>query len=377
MTSPQCQPLEIVGKASLSLKVVLQPLFEEGWSPLRQGMPKLFEKATLWLKGLAGLSDDETIELPLVVKECLKDFRKFQASTGALAELKEDSETKLSAVSRSAEVKFQALAREVQSKPLDEAELYLKQRKHIIEEWVGKHQKLLEERFEKTMERHNNIRDSFEERVTDLVNIAHQEHCDNKVVCTRCIPEDAQGDLLKELEAELSQTLLDKAEPMEESKETKVPSAPEGTCTEAFLKIQTAITDAFAGSNVPAATRHAASLAMVNSLKSALSVGEKNDDEEPPKKPIVEKDQVPPTVEVPPTVAGTLHTELQRSDTTGLNRGSTSDIEAAELERDAVVMPNGVTLYRTPKGKLETYEERQKRLAHNMYMKFSRTFESY
>ena len=372
MTSPQCEPLDI-SKASLSLKIVLQPLFEEGWSPLRQGMPKLFEKATLWLKGLAGLSDAETTDLPLVVKECLEDFRKLQASTAAVVEHKQDSETKLSAVSKSAEVKFQVLARQVQSKPLDEAELYLKQRKQIIEEWVGNHQKMIEESLEKTQERHNHIRDSFEDKVTELVNIAHQEHCDAKVVCTRCVPEDAQGDLLKELEAELSQTLLmDKVEPMEISQEAKVPAAPQGTCTEAFLKIQTAITDAFAGSNVPTATQHAASLAMVECLKSALSVEKKNDEEpEPPKPPIVENDQAPPTV------AGTLHTELQRADTTGLHRGSTSDIEAEELERDAVVLPNGITMYRTPKGKLETYEERQKRLAHNMYMKFSRTFESY
>ena len=363
MTSPQYQPLEI---GNISLKVVLQPLFEQGWSPLKYGMHTLFEKATLWLKGLAGLSGEEVAGLPPVVVECLKDFRKLQASTVSLAEYQQDAQTKLSAVSKSAEVKFQMVAREVQGQPLDEAELYLKQRKHIIEEWVAKHQTMLEEEMEKTQERHNHIRDTFEEKVTELVNIAHQEYCDTKAVCTRCIPEVAQGALLKDLEAELAQTLLDKA--MEDSKDTKVPTAPEGTCTEAFLKIQAAITDAFTGSGVPTATQEAASLAMAESLKSALSL-EKKPDEEPPKPKIVE-DPAPATVQ-------TLQTELQRSDTTRLNRGSTSDLENAELENAKVEMPDGSILYRAPKGKLETYDERQKRLGHNMYMKFSRTFESY
>ena len=48
--------------------------------------------------------------------------------------------------------------------------------------------------------------------------------------------------------------------------------------------------------------------------------------------------------------------------------------EAHEESEDAVLQPDGTYLYKGPKGRLETWKERQQRLAHNQRMCFNRSF---
>ena len=69
--------------------------------------------------------------------------------------------------------------------------------------------------------------------------------------------------------------------------------------------------------------------------------------------------------------------ELQRKDTSqrGVNRQTTRELEEEELQKCAVLMEDGTYMYKTKRGKLETLEEREKRLSHNSYVSFSRSFE--
>ena len=67
--------------------------------------------------------------------------------------------------------------------------------------------------------------------------------------------------------------------------------------------------------------------------------------------------------------------ELQRKDTTQFLRANTSELEAEELEKCAVLQDDGTYKYMNKRGKLETLEEREKRLAHNSYVSFSRSFD--
>ena len=59
-----------------------------------------------------------------------------------------------------------------------------------------------------------------------------------------------------------------------------------------------------------------------------------------------------------------------------LKRKDTARLEQEELEKCKVTMQDGSVLYVNSKGKLETLEERQKRLSHNSYVAFQRSLES-
>lgn len=58
-----------------------------------------------------------------------------------------------------------------------------------------------------------------------------------------------------------------------------------------------------------------------------------------------------------------------------LGRANTRDLESEELAKCAVPQEDGTILYMNKKGKLETLDEREKRLAHNSYVAFSRSFD--
>ena len=359
--SPQVAPPLDVGNSSLSLKVVLDPLFQQGWSPLKYGMHRLFEEATRWLKGLDALPKDQLNGLPPIVDDALKSLQKLKCTTGELEACKKQNLEKFSAINKSAEVMFQKIVKEVEGQPLDKAEEYLQRRRPVIEKWLQKHQVALEELFDQKEDIHNHAREAFEQQVGELVNIAHAEYSDNRAIQTASIPEIPPEELLKDLENELALTLTTTEPPAVapgKSSDQDV-AAPAGSCTEAFMKVQAAVSQAVVGTALEGVQD-----AVMKGFKVALdgSDGLGAKQPEPPKAP--EKVSEPT-----PLVTQAVGAEFKRGDTTQL--------EEEELQRCAVVMPDGSTMYRTPKGKFETYEERVKRLGHNMYMKFSRTFESY
>lgn len=52
------------------------------------------------------------------------------------------------------------------------------------------------------------------------------------------------------------------------------------------------------------------------------------------------------------------------------------EADAANDDPDARLQPDGTVLYAKKNGQLETYHERQRRLAHNTRMVFNRSFQS-
>ena len=77
------------------------------------------------------------------------------------------------------------------------------------------------------------------------------------------------------------------------------------------------------------------------------------------------------------SAAKAVELELRRKDTSqlALGRANTRDLESEELAKCAVPQEDGTILYMNKKGKLETLDEREKRLAHNSYVAFSRSFD--
>ena len=49
-------------------------------------------------------------------------------------------------------------------------------------------------------------------------------------------------------------------------------------------------------------------------------------------------------------------------------------VQQHEGDEDAVLQPDGTYLYKGPKGRLETWNQREARLAHNQKMVFHRSF---
>ena len=85
--------------------------------------------------------------------------------------------------------------------------------------------------------------------------------------------------------------------------------------------------------------------------------------------------------DVSPEAAGAtldaVSAELKRQDTSQrlLTRACSKELEEEELRKVAVKMEDGSFMYRNSKGKLETLEERQKRVEHNSYVSFTRSFD--
>ena len=379
-----CSPdhkLEI-SNTSLALKVVLHPLFQEGWDPNQFGMHKLVERATLWLKGIHGLQQsqpNEQVDLPGNVQDALQSFQGLQDSISNMEKNKQQHQSKMSIVTKAAEGKFQKLVRDIKQKQqveqldLETAQQQLKVNKQVIEDWATQYQQKLLEEMESLEKAHATLLEVFEKKVRDLVKLAHQEF--SEADSSRVGGMDGfEKDLLKELEEELSITLsksiLDGV-PLKPLDKEVEPLAPEGTVTGAYAKVSQAIGEALKGTSLEDSAKEA----VFDAFKAAM---------DKPSKPTASPTppSLPPT-EVPkvtaPPAAVALRDELKRGDTTtvgNLGRGSTSDLEDADLASAAVQMPDGSIMYRSAKGKLETLEQRVKRLGHNRYMQFTRTFES-
>ena len=382
-------PLEIT-KCSLSLKVVLLPLIEEGWDPDNYGMHKLFESATGWLKGLSMLPPGSMSTLSPPVEGALQMLMDFERSIKDLELLKKTGQNKMACVSRAAEGRFrQAVQTLASTEAPDVAETKLQKQKAVIENWAGKLRQEICDALSEAEAKHESLRQAFESEVQGMVRLAHKEVVADIAAKKEAAKVDGElfnqdDELIMELEKELvSQLNLgDTRQEVPSAESAKIPEAPKapeaeipkGSVTEAFCKVQAAIQDAMKGTDV----EHAVG-AVMQSFKNALNEGPKDSvmPEAPqPVQPPPEGVQtaVPPP-EGHPVLEG-LKSELRRGDTT-INRGSTSDLEQEELELAAVIMPDGSTMYRTSKGKLETLEQRRKRIGHNSYVKFSRTFDSY
>ena len=149
------------------------------------------------------------------------------------------------------------------------------------------------------------------------------------------------------------------------------PSNVPPTATEAFAELQDLVNGKFTTA-LPAAVRAKLLEQFHVTLKGSFeTVGDGDAKPEVPAVEATPATQVPAPVDPksmePPAATearlGAVAAEFQRKDTSQM---------ASDEDH---VMVDGVVMYRTAKGKLETLEQRNKRLAHNLYVKFSRSFD--
>ena len=412
---------------SVSLNSVLFSLFEEGWDPDNFGLHHLESATVLWLKGLDLVPDVVKQAMPEVVTGALQVFAKMKDSSKRLEKAKEVSTNTCNAASKTAEVKFQSFLSGIVETSSDQehATVLLQQRKKVLESWVQKCHQEAQSSVETIEKQHGEVRDELSTVVKGLVRASHCEFKDNIAKAADATLDDAEQDeLMKELDAELAKFTMGSDQ---DDQHQLVPAAdntikadqandgnngmkdqdmPSGTVTEAYMKMKEAIDAVAAQSNIPEEIREALVGSVHQCVKKALDPSEEEEQEkQPEKKPEGKEPEVPgknsqepagpepskaEAVEVPDPGASVVAEEpkggaatvraveavLQRQDTSQMRRGDTSDLEAEELEKCKVILEDGSVRYQTKRGKLETLEEREKRLGHNSYMQFSRSFES-
>lgn len=412
--SPESLPLE--NGAPLSLRVCLQRLFEQGWKPdiTSCGAARLVEETVLWLKSLQKATVPGQ-ELSEVVQDLLHSFNKMVASTKEVEELRSMCEKKTDIANTTVEGRYQEAVEAAKALPPLEAERVINTKKQMLETWLGKTVELLKLEFDKLSARHVSIREQFEAKVLDVVTLAYDEYQDGKVKQVEVEgKEKEQESLGASLDAELELAFANLS-----LRTQPVPDSKQPTATEAFEALQQAVGDTLAKTSVPDALKehvvagiqdifttafqppkvapqspqpplrrgNAADLGQPHpaNVQAPASASGRNDKD--PKVPREEGGQgadaaktapmptVPPKTQVfegGPAVA--VSEQRLAAMSLQFERKDTSELEKSENEKGAVNI-DGTMYYITPKGKLETREARDKRLAHNSYVKFSRSFD--
>ena len=356
MCSPEHVPTA-ESKSALSLRMVLTPLFHQGWSPLRQGMFKLGEEAVLYLKGL-DMDKADTSELPVVLQDAVGAMRKMRHLTENLEAVKEKTQKRLAAISKCAESKYMAVADDPTG---------LQKRK--IEGWMLRQHADLQKQVETAEEVQLAARDVFESMVDELINAAHVEFMSAPPPLDEVKVEVDLEKLEMELDLALELEIQDHDQKCkEEEPSQRHPAAPAAPAAGKEME--------------PEQATRASGPGGVDALNNAPSTvvelpGPSNGN----------------VVPEPSNAAGNLHEneqsqaarlagdvcrDLARKDTSQrLARGNTQEMEDEALARCRVELPDGSVKYRNPKGNLESYEQRLKRVGHNEYMRFSRSIDSH
>lgn len=421
---------DLVRDSSLSLNMALLPYFERGWDPEKFGRYKLEEATVSWLKGLNTIPLKERQTMPEVVADALVAFQELRTSSEELEKAKANADKVNSAAAKTAEVKFQTyLAEMLQSaKDQDAVKEELQSRKKLLESWVNQCREKGEMSVEKREAVHAEVRSAFENLVVGLVLSSHKEFKEKKLQAASARDDD----LIAELEAELLMCIDTpnsagpqrddvptsqheggeptpcpdlalpggKTVPAEEATET-----PPMMITNTYEAMKLAIDNVVAQSHIPDEVRNALVGSVQNLVKNALEGGhapvpvpnastptqplpdgQPMDHGSPPapaagEVPTVDLAKDEPEVKKAdgsaPSGVEAVSKELQRKDTTQNQffRANTRELEADELQKCAVLMDDGTYKYMNKRGKLESLEEREKRLAHNSYVAFSRSFE--
>ena len=409
----------------MSLKVCLQSLFDKGWSPEpgKCGMYRLLEESVVWLKSMVK-SQPTTMEFPDLLKELLIDFENFSTSTCYLDKYREHR------------AKLMASARATVEHRMKEAsglgDEMFKKRKAALETWLSGKEVEVKEREDDLELHQSSLRCIFENKIQEVIHLAFRDWQEGK---TKPMDIDFNNDdFLKELDAELEaglnmnpekdqntpkgdesmQTNLEKTEPVHKrlveqgtmGEKPKIPTltekpdqTPEQT-TSATKPVEEEGSKT-GGDNSVEPHQHRVIIPKgfdvkqvhrkVNIFDRDVCKGIKWSPEGgetvagspatpvvPAAAPATDENTMPATGEsaAPANPLDAPARGLRRANamTSEFRRMDTSDIEAEDLERIKVIV-DGVVMYKKPKGGLETWDEREKRLGHNSYMRFSRSFD--
>ena len=302
------------------------------------------------------------MDLPHVVMKALDVCSKLKASNLKLEAAKAAAKKRNNEAAKAAEAKFQSMVSELEAKQtemLEPARKALEGRKQLLETWVASIFAKSEEDVNSHEQRYYEIRDSFESMVGEMVTLSFDQF-------TRMpkdvVPLPTDETLLKELDECLEVVMAVE----KDVKETNTPSVPEQKAS----PMEAPVVSVQKTPEQEASSTPAVPAELVAEPKTLQQASQGN-------RPPADVNVIPVVV-VGDGSEKTINAAtqlLQRQDTSQLQRANTAELEEQELMKDAVRQPDGTFLYRTKRGKLETLEERQKRLAHNSYVAFSRSFE--
>lgn len=348
-------------------------------------MGRLVEETVLWLKSIEKVKAPLE-EFPEIVQSVLQSFRKFAASTKTLEELKLEKEKKVAAANKAVETRYQEMVQKVQGSDQDRVKQVLETNKKVLADWLSEKVESLQGEILQHQDFHAHNRDRFDKDISELIHAAFREYKENKnhhmnVELDIADASSLRASLDMELEVAMCGDDLDDG-PVDES----VPTA-----TSAFMQSQEVIGKTLDQNNIPDSLKDK----LVENVQGLFKTAFEH-------KPAVETTKVP---SLPPPasnpgglpenetqeigkVAGEPNTELEdkRQElgpaekrllavTKEMERKDTTQLEhEASWEKDKVIGEDGKVYYVTSKGVLETLEERKARLAHNSWMRFSRSF---
>lgn len=372
--SPYTLPLG-VGGVPLSLNVALGKLFDIGWTPDRKygGMVQLAEETILWLKSIDKAEVPPT-DLPEVLQELLKSFRRMARSTKELQELKDGTYKKVTAARRAVEVRYQQEVTE------GKGEEELSKKKVAFEGWLSNKEAEAEKAIAEFDQGHAEVRSAFESHIDEVINLAFDEYKESKAKelnskSTELGVLDEDSSLQASLDAELDMALASEEAPPAEKTVVQ-------TATDVFSNLQNVIGNTLQDASIPETLKSHLVESVQNFFKNSFQpqpevvekdIGDKdkkNDGEVVDKTSIDDKKNNQPSSE-PPSGSDSNRVQAVQAE---LARKDTSQLEQEDLEKDQVIV-DGKVFYKTAKGKLETKAEREQRLAHNSYMRFSRSMQ--
>ena len=403
----------------VSLKVCLQSLFDKGWSPEpgKCGMYRLLEESVVWLKSMVK-SQQPTLEFPDLVKELLVDFGNFSSATSHLDKYR-DQRSKVMATAR-------ATVEHRMKEASGLADEMFKKRKAALETWLCGKEAEAKEREDDLELHQSSLRCIFENRIQEVIRLTFQDWQQGKA--TPMEIEFNDDDFLKELDAELEaglnlnpekpqnlqgggentkatletvkpadkrlveqDTMGEKPEekPPVETTSPKGPVGEEGNKTGGGNTVEPHQRNVIIPKGVDVKQVHMKVNIFDREVCKAIkwspedggNAGSSTTPAVPTAAPATGENTTPATDEsttsatpsAPPTTSAP---GLRRANamTGELRRMDTSDLDNEDLEKIKVNV-DGVVMYKKPKGGLETWDEREKRLGHNSYMRFSRSFD--
>ena len=358
VASPHSMPLGSEG-APLSLKLCLEKLFEAGWDPdcTSVGLARLSEETVLWVKSFerAKATADG---LPPTIMDLVESFRNMLASTKELDAKHLEVEKVITHANRAVESRYQLV-----SEAADARELAGK--KAALENWLSKIRQTCASEVESLNAHHAHVREIFEKKIQDVVMAAYEEHKASQQVPLKLPDPLADAETLHlSLDAEL-ELAMSKPDP----ELSPSLAEPKKTVTGAFEDLQQTVEQTLQANEVPEALRAAVVDNLQTIIKDALQNPAAPKPELRRSNAIVEPQHAEAEKPKDPSAirVEVMDSEFKRLDTSELEKRLADDPDA--------VLVDGQIFYKAPKGHLETLEKRQKRVAHNNYMKFSRSLE--
>ena len=360
-------------------------------------------------------------EFTPLLQDLLCDFQTLRVSTERLDLMEKQHEKSRSTARATVEQRLQEVVAAAEPHPREIRQELIQQRKSLLETWITKLEEKIQTERANMESEHARIRDAFETKIRETITVTWFEW---KTEVAQSPSEMFDDEVfMKELEEEfMKKCQIEELPQLPGGTKSMAPMAPKEVVSAVAPK---EVVSAVAPKEVVPAVApmevvpSQEPVAVVLSEESLSKLANQNPDKVVTKRMIVPKDADKPVVQkkvnifdrqickglnwsqtsdatkevtgaapsgpvpavVPSAPAGAdasapnagraeaLKQEFQRQDTSDLDKGNK---DKDTLDGEPVVI-EGVTYYKNAKGKLETVKQREDRLAHNSYMRFSRS----